>query len=451
MHESPHNLDKIWWLHPGLLLLLFTLPLYLLIAVVVPAFFPELIVLRSASYMTSEMTLLGLGCLATLCVAALLGGRVAFRSAAPHGPYVVNEMFLFVIGLLTLVAYLIWFAPVVARGTLSLEREDLNQMPGITSLSQLGVPFVTCFVYAKLRARQRLSLAVELLFWSILAFTLFRVYVWSERLALIEVGVAGAVMVLCYARPRKNWTRRSLLLVGTAGPLLGLPLLLGFFMATELVRSWSSTYYQSQDLNFLDFMVSRLVTYYYTALNNGAGILATSSWPDDQYTYVLNWGHRLPFGIGGLFASLLGGSDSPTWEFLDRYGDAEFNNPSGIFPIVYDLGVTLAIFYFGIIGFAAGMIYRELRRGSPWGVMLFAPFFVAMLEVLRILYLNETRCFVIIMASLFAVTQFRPRGHATRWRPLPFVAPAVTRPSPTSVPVTRAPANPRSAVWSAQG
>lgn len=196
-------------------------------------------------------------------------------------------------------------------------------------------------------------------------------------------------------------------------------------MATELVRSWSASYYQAQDLNFVDFMLSRLVTYYYTALNNGAGILATLSWPDDQYTYVLNWGHKLPFGVGRAFSWWFGGSDSPTWDFLDRFGDAEFNNPSGIFPIIYDLGIVWGIFYFTFLGLAAGFVYRELRRGSPLGIVLFAPFFVAILEVLRILYLNETRCFVIVMSSLFATTQFRLTPSARR-QPAPASPPSIS-------------------------
>jgi len=151
------------------------------------------------------------------------------------------------------------------------------------------------------------------------------------------------------------------------------------------------------------------VTYYYTAINNGAGLLATSTWPDYDMVHVLNWFYRLPFGVGQLFSSALGRGMLPTDSFLSRFGDVEFTNMSGVFPIVHDLGFAGGLLYFSGFGVIAGMMYRALTKGRRVGILLFPPLFVACLEVLRIAYLNNPRSFVIVLSALFAITQFRPR------------------------------------------
>jgi hypothetical protein len=409
MRTPALDLSSIWWLNPGKLLLFFTLPLYAFTVGLMPVLWPQLIVLRYGQYMDGHFAALGGACLAVAGAAAWLGARVDVAEEKNDQVYDINQYFLLGIGVVTVLAYAVWFGPTVLRGQLFLPREELNRVAGVTSFTQFGVTYVVCYMYATRRALQPLGLHLRLLFHLILVLTLARVFIWSERLALIEVGVPAFVCLLAYARPRRAWLGAALGVLGKYGPLLALPLLLGFFALTEMFRSWSSEYYQSQNIPIGEFMVSRLVTYYYTALNSGAGLLATAEWPSFKLVYILNWFYKLPFGIGQAFAPALARDAAPTDAFLSRFGDPEFTNMSGIFPIIYDVGVWGGLTYFGLFGFFAGFTFRALESGRRIGILLFPTVFVACLEILRIAYLSESRCFLIVVGALGAMSQLRPR------------------------------------------
>jgi hypothetical protein len=409
MHDPAAQLSEIWWLNPGKLLLFFTLPLYGFIVGLMPLLWPQLIVLRYGQYVTGYFAALGALCLLVAGASGWLGARLTLSESADADLYEISEPFLLAIGGITVTAYAIWFGPAVVRGELFLPREELNRVAGVTSFTQLGVTFVVCYMYATRRALQAVRLAVHVLFYLIFALTLARVFIWSERLALIEVGVPAFICLLAYSRPRSAWLKAAFSAIGAYGPLLALPLLMAFFTATEVFRSWSSEFYQSQDIALGEFMVSRLVTYYYTALNSGAGLLSTSDWPSFHLVYVLNWFYRLPFGIGQAFAPTLGRDAAPTDTFLSQFGDPEFTNMSGIFPIIYDVGVWGGLTYFGLFGLFAGFTFRSMQKGRPLGVLLFPSIFVGCLEILRIAYLSESRCFLIVVGALAAMTQMRPK------------------------------------------
>ncbi len=409
MKSRAANLSGIWWLNPGKLILFFTLPLYAFTVGLMPVLWPELIVLRYGQYMDGNFAALGGACLAVAGAAAWLGARVDVSDRDSGAVYYINPWFLGAIGAVTIGAYGVWFGPTLLRGQLFLPRDELNRIAGVTSFTQFGVTFVVCYMYATWRAMQPLGLPLRLMFHAILALTLARVFIWSERLALIEVGVPAFVCLLAFARPKRAWLAGALSVLGKYGPLLALPLLLGFFALTEMFRSWSSEYYQSQNIPIGEFMVSRLVTYYYTALNSGAGLLATAEWPSFKLVYILSWLYKLPFGIGAAFAPSLARDAAPTDAFLSRFGDPEFTNMSGIFPIIYDVGVWGGLTYFGLFGLFAGFTFRALESGRRIGILLFPTVFVACLEILRIAYLSESRCFLIVVGALVAMSQLRPR------------------------------------------
>jgi hypothetical protein len=414
MRASTTNLDHapVWWLHPGRLLLLFMLPLYLFIVCAIPLLWPSLIVLSYGSFLDARSVVLGGACLLITGLCSELGSRIDLSRRRPQSVYEVNERFLGVLGAITIGAYLIWFGPAAARGEFFLARDELNRMPGVTSFTQCGVTFVACYVYATLKARQRLSSRTRLMFYAILVLTAARVFIWSERLALIEIGSPIVIGVFAYAEPRRRWQRLGSRFIGTCGPFLAIPALLGFFTMTEVFRSWSSDYYQSKNIALGEFMVSRLATYYYTALNNGAGLLATTRWPSYYFVYILSWFYKLPLGIGGAFASALPRDAFPSQAFLSKYADPEFTNMSGLFPIIYDVGIWGGLTYFGVLGLLAGMTFRSLRTGRRLGILFYSSVFLACLEILRIGYLNESRCFLVVVSALAAAAQMRPQRAA---------------------------------------
>jgi len=238
--------------------------------------------------------------------------------------------------------------------------------------------------------------------------TVARVLMWSERLALVEIIVPMMVILITHAGARWRrfgWLRST---VAHGGPYLAIPVLFALFTVTEYFRSWKS-YSHTQTRPLFEFMASRLVTYYFTALNNGAGMLRTSTddWPTFHLLYTVNWLYQLPGGAGEAIASVVGVRESPTALFLNNYADPEFNNMSGIFPIIYDLGTSGGAIYFALFGFIAGLLYRSMVLGGKIGGILYPILFVGIVEIFRITYLNSSRTVLLVGGALVLLSQMR--------------------------------------------
>jgi hypothetical protein len=80
-------------------------------------------------------------------------------------------------------------------------------------------------------------------------------------------------------------------------------------------------------------------------------------------------------------------------EFLWKYGDPEFNNPSGLYSVIYDLGLPLGLLFFGVVGLFAGRCFTAYRAGSLLGVLAYPLFFLSFLEIFRYFYLGNSRGF----------------------------------------------------------
>jgi hypothetical protein len=400
---------RIWWVHPGKLILYFIVPIYLFIVYVVPRVWPQVIVLKGGCFIQGSFAAIGLVLLALHGICGLLGARIVLGRVA--GGAWIKPLFLGAIGFVTIAAYVIWFFPVLLHGRVDLERSELNAAPGITSFSQAGVPFVVCYLYCKIVGGQVFPRLIRYEFGVILVLTVARVFLWGERLAAIELFVPAAILILVHGRlrPFQSLMRPA---IETGGPYLAIPGLLVSFTITEYFRSWR-TYSHTQSVPLVDFMTARVVQYYYTALNNGAGLLATRSdeWPTFQMLHTLNWLYRLPLGVGdALYVAFIGYGQTPTSIFLSTYADPEFNNMSGIFPIIYDLGTAGAIFYFCAFGTVAGLLYRDMLRGRKLGTMLYPTVFVGCLEILRVGYLNGSRVTILLLAAFFLCWNIEERS-----------------------------------------
>jgi hypothetical protein len=404
-----------WWIHPGRLTAFFLIPLYAFLVYVVPARWPEVLVLKAPDYLRGPYPGMGLGMLVAVAAGAFVGARLVVRRG-PAPAYAVSPSALAGVGVVTIAAYAIWFFPVLLQGRLLLERDELSRTPGITSFTQMGVPFVLAYLYCSRVCGQRFSWMIRAELRAILVLTLLRVFVWKERLAAIEVFVPAAVLLLSHPPADTESRLRRMMrgAVSRGGPFLAVPLLMIAFTVTEYFRSWT-TYSETQSTSIGEFMLARFTSYYYTALNNGAGLLAThhGEWPTGKLLYVAEWLYHLPGGIGdSIYTTFIGARTHPTDEFLERFADPEFNNMSGIFPIVYDVGVIGAALYFVAFGLGAGMLYRAMVRRGRVGNVLYPPVVVALLEVLRVTYVNETRVVLLFVGAFFLLQQMRPLGHA---------------------------------------
>ena len=108
-------------------------------------------------------------------------------------------------------------------------------------------------------------------------------------------------------------------------------------------------------------MLSRLTTYYFTALNNGAGMLATQEgrWPTFDFYNIMIWMYNLPFGIGAAAHETLLQRGPPGVEFLVRWADVEFNNLSGCSPSFTTSGTSEARSIFACL---ASSLERSIAR-----------------------------------------------------------------------------------------
>jgi hypothetical protein len=400
---------NVWWLHPGKLVYRFLVPLYLFIVYVVPAEWPQLLVLKGADYIQGPLAVMGLLMLGLFGLFGFIGSRVSIERPPPNG-YLIDPFRLGFVGVLTVTAYVIGYLPIVARGQL-LAREELNMTPGITSFTQMGVPFTLCLLYCRFTTRQAFPRPIRWLFSAVIFLSVARVFIWGERLALIELVIPASLLLFTYRFvPRTPGQRALHGVVSIGGPFFAIFVLLVMFGFTEYFRSWQ-TYSQTQSRPLVEFMTSRVVTYYFTALNNGAGMLATrmGDWPTYNFLFTAEWLYRLPLGIGaGLHDTFIGTGEHPDAAFLNAYADVEFNNMSGIFPIAYDLGWVGAAVYFCIFGTVAGTLYRSMVTGGKIGGLLYPPVFLGTLEVMRESYLNGPRVVLLFLGAIFLLTQLRP-------------------------------------------
>ncbi len=401
-----------WWTSPAGINLGFLVPMLLLIASVGQLQFDGL-TLRGIQFLDAGYICMGLGLLLVTTVSGWIGAQL---TSGPDLRPIVSESRwdpgALLAGLIALGADLIFFKTFLIHPGLFLstltgayrpDRTNIELTVGVTSLVNCAPAFFSVYAYRAFVTESRPPPWMHLLGLTLLCLTVLRVYAWSERLALIECVVPFSLAVVHAVERSRHRVLRGFV---QAGPLFAMPMLILYFGAAEWFRSWNSSTYHNRT-GFWEFAVGRLASYYYTALNNGAGLLATSHWPSFQFEYTLGWLHKAPV-IGPVFSAYVNLRYGDLVEFLTKYGDIEFNNPSGLYTVVFDLGLPGAILYFSAMGVLGGALFRSYRRGGSAGVLFYPLFYLAFLEVFRYPYLGVSRAFtwalavVIVLLSVVA-------------------------------------------------
>ena len=310
---------------------------------------------------------------------------------------------------ITVTAYAIWFMPVARDPSILLAvlsgrwaelqiRDSIGTIPGVTTLVQAQLPYVTLLVLrwlylpgAQPTRLEKSALGVMFM------LALMRNFVWSERIAVIEVLVPLAILFLRKPRfPRLT----------AVAPLFGFIGLFAFFAVFEYFRSWSA-YYKTQYDSFLVFILARLSGYYITALDNGAGLVRDWGGVFGPLN-TADWFWRFPLEIGQTYLSRVLGLDvlqQSSWLYWNA--TEEFNNSSGIFMPFVDYGVAGGLVFWLLFGGLTGLIYRSFVRGGFTGMLIYPSWFIGLLEMPRILYHCEARYFpamVISLTLIFFVT-----------------------------------------------
>jgi hypothetical protein len=358
---------------------------------------------RTRNYLSAQYMALCLGLVIFSALGAALGEglqpRTVLQSCDEH---LVRAAVC--LGVVVLAAYVFWFRSLILdpsvmlrilTGVLKPERDEIGTLVGVTSLVNFAPPFFSLAGYLvfvrKVRGGVLKALMVVLLL-----LTFFRAYIWAERLAAAEALIPLALaLLLAMAPPTPEQPVRRLL--HGLGPYAALPAVFLFFAVAEYFRSWP--YYQDR-MAFWEFALGRFVSYYYTALNNGAGMLATTEWPSEKFENVLSWLHAFPLGIGPWFTEMVEGTRSTGELFLQRYGDPEFNSASSYLGVTLDLGVAGAILYFAVSGFCGGILYSRYVRRDTLALMLYPSVLVSLFENFRYCYWGTSRAFVWLLGAL---------------------------------------------------
>lgn len=387
--------SAMWWLHPlavlGMVSVVYaTFPAFEFSRVVPRAYIP------GPQYAWGAALLLGMA----VGIGSLVIGRPAPPQPLPRG-FDVPRWAMALLLMATVLAYAVWFAPLAENPQLLLdvlggERSTLRGVvattPGLTTMTQFGVAYaIACAALQGGRARP-LALWEQLGLVAVLALAVMRAVAWSERLAVIEVVVCYGVARLAFVQVH----RRGLWILAATMPIVAPLLLYVAFTATESVRSW--TFYRDQYDSVWSFAFERLLAYYATASNNGIGLLVENTdWPAYTGRFVAEWLYMMPL-LGEQLRDALGDVMPQYDEFLERFARPEFNNPTGLFPIVFDIGYVGSMLYFVAVGALIGRLWDGWRHHSPAGVLLYPPAALFLIELLRFNYLSATRFFPIALA-----------------------------------------------------
>jgi hypothetical protein len=123
-------------------------------------------------------------------------------------------------------------------------------------------------------------------------------------------------------------------------------------------------------------------------------------------------------GLGETMRASIGDVQTHYFDFLERFARPEFNNASGLFPIVFDIGYAGSLLYFVAAGVVVGALWDGWRRRAPAGVLLYPTAVIFLVELLRFNYFASTRFFPVAISLLFLWAVARPQAaqpQGARW------------------------------------
>jgi oligosaccharide repeat unit polymerase len=326
--------------------------------------------------------------------------------------------------LLTIAAYVLWFGSGLVRaGGLSafvhewstnpelVKSTILRTIPGVTTMTQLAVAAVPLAIAFGVHRRQGMTPLIA----TVVALALVRSFVFSERLALLELVVP---LVYLGLGRRIVLVPRALLFAGAS-----VLAVLVLFTATEARRSIVYTH------NFsVTHMTARFFGYYLTSENNALVVA-------DQYraatplmfTGEMFWNFPLVEKVHVENAPVLGtvslryedvfGKDPATFwpsAFSDSGLSYEYNTFTTPGYLAGDLGwIGIAVVL--LLGVYSGMLYKR-ARAHPFHRALYAMWLVGLLEFMRIIYFFNTRTLPAYVVFALVYLALVRRGNVLAWR-----------------------------------
>jgi hypothetical protein len=419
----------LWWLSPpGAVLLVVPVTLGLAVAFSDSDYRTYFRTPKSLDEQTAVLFAVGAACFVLGALLIQIGRRPARQGG--HWPWLVDRQLAVLrrvstpLYLVTLLGYLSFGVAAVRNGVGAEHvvqalvsqnvssgefEQTVGTVPGITTLTQVGIAYAVVASLLLVHGRDRRTLTRLVV---IVVLTLLRSYLFTERLALIELLVPVLAVLGLRAAHGADATRRLLLRLA---PVPLIVLLIAGFAASEYSRSYN--FYKTRtDDTLVQFSLKRLSGYYATAYNNGHLLLT-----HDRYV------GRLPYTTIEAVWTAPGAEQADVYNRLvsrDRgehykgilvsYGNLEFNNAGGLAAPFVDYGRRGGLLVLLGLGMLLGLAYRGFVQGQLLSLLLYPVAVTGLLELPRFLYWSLGRTVPAVLALLLTAWLVH---RATRRRP----------------------------------
>lgn len=273
-------------------------------------------------------------------------------------------------------------------------RDALGRIPGITSFVQFGTVYLA--LAATLATMTNLKLTKRI--WVMTAFIFGLVFVRSvlasERLALLEALAALVIIPLAYRWKPSFWR--------FIAPYLGAVFVFIAFAAGEYLRSWQ--YYRMFYDTYFSFIGPRFLGYFSTSINNGAGAYLTAARYAPHPEITVGWITKFPV-LGSFIKSP---NITIMDNFLENYATPEFNNPGGLYAAFLDYRFPIASLFMIGIGAVIGSVHRRFQNRALIGMLLYPSIFLGMTDLIRIMYISDTRTLPLFIGAFVTWWAIRP-------------------------------------------
>lgn len=404
--------DRVWWMRPAWLLSLVVLPAFITSSLLGG---PIMHFYGALNFLTPGFILIGVACLLSTVLGVKMGELFSTSKSFSHQEVdaLRAERAILALAAISIICHIIFLASAFARPGLVLQalsgqtwaayaiKRGLNKIPGVTSFMSLylmALPLYGAFPHL---FKTRPSRTTRICVYVLLGLIFLRAFIGFERFSLIEAAV-------CFALPRVAFARKIGPLT-TLGPIGGGVGVIALFATGEFFRTWG--HYKYIFSSFPEFVTIRLLGYLCTSANNAAGIMDTNG-PLYAPYFTGTWLQKLPLWdlVGNPFHV-----ESPLSLFFAKYGNAEFNNPSGIYAAVLDYGVVLGLIVMLFVGCVGGILYGLFKRARPAGILLFPLWFLGFLVLTQAFYWSDPRVFPVFLIFPLTLVYIRnPRKSALR-------------------------------------
>jgi len=395
----------VWWADPVRAILFIVLPIFCAAAYLNR--FNYWTFGASEDFITSQTFGLGLYSMALL-VFGIIVGRLALTRRdmvslidADRAATVLARL-----GWITILAYVLLLGTLVTQYEVVLDlirgdpsagsrlRELLGRVPGVTSFIQFGVTYLALASALVTVAGFRMTTRRWVMAGTILGLTFARAVLASERLALLE-GLAAIFVVPVVYRWRPSAWRGG-------APFLGGVFVFVAFAAGEYLRSWQ--YYKGFYDSYGEFIVQRFAGYFSTSINNGSGayLLYGEKTPTPEITS--GWVTKFP-GLGHYFSH---GDMNMLDRYLSTYANPEFNNPGGFYSAFLDYHFAIASAFMIGVGIIIGLVHRSFQNKSLIGLVLYPSVFLGITDLIRVLYVSDTRTLPIFIGAGIVLLAIKP-------------------------------------------